>query len=94
MDFLIEHNVLSKSQIGVIPNNLTLDHIYTLHTLVDKYVNQNKTKIFACFIDLKKADDVILLSPTKEGVQQSLDLLWTVTVRPGLWQLTLRKQKL
>ena len=59
IDFLMKHNVLSKSQIGFIPNHRTSDHIYTLHTLVDKYINQNKTKIFACFIDFKKAFDSI-----------------------------------
>ena len=59
IDFLMKHNVLSKSQIEFIPNHRTSDHIYTLHTLVDKYINQNKTKIFACFIDFKKAFDSI-----------------------------------
>ena len=44
IDFLMKNNVLSKSQIGFIPNHRTSDHIYTLHTLVDKYINQNKTK--------------------------------------------------
>uniref|UniRef100_A0A0E9WZX2 Reverse transcriptase domain-containing protein n=1 Tax=Anguilla anguilla TaxID=7936 RepID=A0A0E9WZX2_ANGAN len=57
IDFLIEHNVLSKSQIGFLPKHRTTDHIYTLHTLVEKHVNQNKSKIFACFIDFKKAFD-------------------------------------
>ena len=59
IDFLNEHNVLSKSQIGFLPKHRTADHIYTLHTLIDKYVNQNKTKIFACFIDFQKAFDSI-----------------------------------
>ena len=59
IDFLMKHNVLSKSQIGFLPNHRTSDHIYTLDALVDKYINQNKTKIFACFIDFKKAFDSI-----------------------------------
>ncbi len=37
----------------------TTDHIFTLHTLIDKYINQNKTKIFACFVDFQKAFDSI-----------------------------------
>ena len=57
--FLTEHNVLSKSQIGFLPNYRTSDHIFTLHTLIDKYINQNKTKIFACFVDFQKAFDSI-----------------------------------
>lgn len=37
-----EHNVLSRSQIGFLPNYRTSDHIYTLHILIDIHVNQNK----------------------------------------------------
>ncbi len=55
--FRTEHNVLSKSQIGFLPNYRTTYHIFTLHTLIDKYINQNKTKIFACFVDFQKAFD-------------------------------------
>ena len=59
INFLIEHNALSRSQIGFLPKCRTSDHIFTLHTLIDKYVHQNKTKIFACFIDFQKAFDSI-----------------------------------
>uniref|UniRef100_A0A671W6R3 ribonuclease H n=1 Tax=Sparus aurata TaxID=8175 RepID=A0A671W6R3_SPAAU len=59
MSFLTKHNVLSKSQIGFIPKQRTTDHIYTLHTLIDKHINQNKNKLFACFIDFQKAFDSI-----------------------------------
>ena len=41
LNFLNKHNVLSKSQIGFIPKRCTTDHIYTLHTLIDKHVHQN-----------------------------------------------------
>ena len=51
LNFLNKHNVLSK--IGFIPKHCMTDHIYTLHTMIDKYVQQNNTKIYACFIDLK-----------------------------------------
>ncbi len=60
VNFLNEHNVLSPSQIGFLPNYRTTDHIYTLHTLINKHVKQTKNgKIFACFIDFKKAFDSI-----------------------------------
>ena len=59
LNFLTTHSVLSKSQIGFIPKQRTTDHIYTLHTLIDKYINQNKTKLYACFIDFQKAFDNI-----------------------------------
>lgn len=40
-DFLREHDVLSKSQIGFMPKQRTTDHIYTLHTLINRHVHQN-----------------------------------------------------
>uniref|UniRef100_A0A671YR74 ribonuclease H n=1 Tax=Sparus aurata TaxID=8175 RepID=A0A671YR74_SPAAU len=59
MDFLTEHSVLSKSQIGFLPNYRTADHIFTLQTLIDKYVNKNKETIHACFVDFQKAFDSV-----------------------------------
>ncbi len=58
-NFLKTHKILEKSQIGFLPKHRTSDHIYTLHTIIDKHVHQNKTKIFACFIDFEKAFDSI-----------------------------------
>ena len=34
-------------------------YIYNLHILIDKQVNQNKVKIYLCFVDFKKAFDSI-----------------------------------
>ncbi len=51
IDFLIELSVISKSQTGFLPNYRTIDHIFTLHTLKDKYVNQNNEKIYAKTFD-------------------------------------------
>ncbi len=59
LDFITTHNVLSRSQIGFLPNYRTSDHIYTLHTLIEKHVHQDKGRIYACFIDFKKAFDSI-----------------------------------
>lgn len=58
-NFLSEHDVLSKSQIGFTPQHRTTDHIYTLHTLIQKHVHQNKNTVFSCFVDFKKAFDSI-----------------------------------
>ncbi len=58
--FLEQHNVISKSQIGFLPKHRTTDHIHTLHTLINEHVHLKKEgKIFACFIDFKKAFDSI-----------------------------------
>ena len=60
---LLEHiqsrDILHKSQIGFLANNRTADHVLTLRTLIDKYVNCHKTKIYACFVDFRKAFDSV-----------------------------------
>ena len=37
----------------------TTDHIFTLFTLIDHYVNKEKEKLFLCFVDFKKAFDEV-----------------------------------
>ena len=60
LNFVQKHNLIHKSQIGFLPNNRTTDHIFTLRTIIDKYVkNVSGGKIYACFIDFKKAFDSI-----------------------------------
>ena len=56
----IKNGILHRSQIGFLPNHRTSDHIFTLKTLIDKYVtNSPKGKLYTCFIDFKKAFDSI-----------------------------------
>jgi hypothetical protein len=43
------------SQIGFQSGYRTADHIFTLKTQIDKQVEQIKGKIYACFLDFKKA---------------------------------------
>lgn len=58
--FTNDNKSLHPSQIGFLPGNRTADHIFTLKTLNDKYVNQVKNgKIYACFVDFKKAFDSV-----------------------------------
>ena len=52
-------NTLHKSQIGFLSNNPTADHIFTRQTLIDNYVHNHKEKIYACFVDFKKAFDLV-----------------------------------
>ena len=60
LDFLEEHSILSKSQIGFLPKHHTTDHVYTLHTLINKHAHQTKNdNIFTRFIDFKTAFDSI-----------------------------------
>ena len=53
--FLSAKNVMSKCQIGFLTNYRMTDHVFTLHTLIDKQTNQNKGKVFSCFVAFKKA---------------------------------------
>ena len=48
-------NMLHKSQIGFLPKNRTADHVLTLRTLIDKYVIGHHEKVYACFVDFRKA---------------------------------------
>jgi len=60
---LLEHvqslDILHKSQIGFLANNRTADHVLTLRTLIDKYVSCHQTKVYACFVDFRKAFDSV-----------------------------------
>ena len=62
-NYLIKHiqsrDILHKSQIGFLANNRTADHVLTRRTLIDKYVNCHKTKVYACFVDFRNAFDSV-----------------------------------
>ena len=51
-EFVVEKKLLHKSQIGLLSENRTSDHIITLRTLIDKYVYKHNSKLYACFIYL------------------------------------------
>ncbi len=57
--FLTRRSILHKSQIGFLPKQRTSDHIYSLHTLINKNLKGKQRKIFTCFVDLKKAFDSV-----------------------------------
>ena len=58
--FVIEQDILHEAQIVFLPGHRTSDHIFTLRTLIDKYVKQVlRGKLYTCFIDFRKAFDSI-----------------------------------
>ena len=59
LKFVIENNILSKSQLGFLPGNRTSDALLILHNLIDYYCHKNKKYIFGCFVDFSKAFDSI-----------------------------------
>ena len=60
LNYLQDHDLIHPSQIGFLKGSRTSDHIFSLRTLIDKYVTHtNKGKLFCCFIDFQKAFDSI-----------------------------------
>jgi hypothetical protein len=50
---------LSNSLFGFRENYRTADRIFVLKSLINKYIHKNKKKIYACFVDLRKAFDSV-----------------------------------
>ena len=58
-DHCNKYNLINKNQIGFKSSYRTADHLLTLRSVVKKYVTIGKKKLFACFIDFKKAFDSV-----------------------------------
>ena len=56
--YLDTNYIIYKEQIGFKKGSRTSDHILTLKTIIDKAFKSSK-KVYACFIDFKKAFDTI-----------------------------------
>ena len=67
-----ENNLLSESQAGFRKEYSTVDHLFTLLTLIQKQLSSGK-KLYAAFIDFKKAFDMI-----------DRNHLWTVLHKNGI----------
>ena len=51
-------SLISENHIGFKAKNRTADHLFSLKTIIDQYKIKKK-KVFAAFIDLRKAFDTI-----------------------------------
>ena len=72
IDFLHLNEIIHKSQIAFLEKSRTADHLFTLKTLINKSVhNTEKGKLYACFVDFKKAYD----SVWHKGLFHKLDSL-------------------
>ena len=58
-DYTQANGMINKAQIGFETLNRTSDHILTLKSLVNKYVNDKKGKLYVCFVDFRKAFDTV-----------------------------------
>jgi hypothetical protein len=63
--FLVKHNLIEDSQIGFTKKARTSDHMFILKCIVDKYCSHEDGKVFACFVDLRKAFDTVIHTELK-----------------------------
>ena len=56
---VLDRNLLNKEQIGFQADNRTSDHILTIKSVVNKYVQDKHGDLYTCFIDFKKAFDTV-----------------------------------
>ena len=59
INFIDLKKLLPPEQIGFIKGKRTSDHIFFLQTIIEKVVKKNKQKLYAVFIDFKKAYDTV-----------------------------------
>ena len=83
--FLTENKIISPSQIGFQNKSRTADHIFCLKSLVNKFVhNTERGKIYACFVDFKKAYDTVwqegLFTKLKKAYLPNSSALMSVVV--------------
>lgn len=58
--FLVKHNLIDNSQIGFTKKARTSDHMFIIKCIVDKYCSNKDGRVFACFVDLRKAFDTVI----------------------------------
>ena len=57
--YMENNDLYNIYQAGFRPNYKTSDHIFTIKTLINKYLHKCKKPIFACFVDFTKAFDLV-----------------------------------
>lgn len=58
--FLLNNKLIDDSQIGFTKKARTSDHMFVLKCIVDKYCSHKDGRVFACFVDLRKAFDTVI----------------------------------
>ena len=57
--YILNQKLISPHQIGFMKDSCTSDHIFLLQSIVEKVVKVGKKRLFAAFIDFKKAYDKV-----------------------------------
>ena len=81
----LEHNdIICPEQIGFRKGARTSDHIFSLKTVIDKYVRKNKY-VFVCFVDLKKAFDTVnryaLYKLFRYNIRGNFLIFWKICIK-------------
>jgi hypothetical protein len=58
-DWLVNHEVPSTFQAGFVKGKRTLDNVFIIKTIVDKYLRGKSGRIYWCFVDFERAFDSI-----------------------------------
>ncbi len=58
-NYVEDRGKISSTQAAFRKNYSTIDHIYTLKSIVNKYVLRQKSKLYCCFVDFRKAYDSV-----------------------------------
>ena len=54
-----ENNIITDAQFGFRPGHSTVDAIFILQTLINKYLKKKGGRLYCCFVDYRKAFDFI-----------------------------------
>ena len=49
----------TENQLEFCQQAQTADHLFSLHTCIEKYVKRDKRYLYSCFVDLKKSFDTV-----------------------------------
>ena len=52
-------NIICENQAGFRKSYRTTDYIFTLHAIVEHFLNVKKKPLYVCFVDFKKAFDKV-----------------------------------
>ena len=58
--FLECNSIIVKEQIGFQKKSRTSDHMFILRTLIDKYTNISKGRLYSCCVDFRKTFDTVI----------------------------------
>lgn len=67
-NYMETNNLYNKFQAGLRLGFRTVDHIYTIKTILNKYLYKSKKRLYACFVDFSKAFDTVWRSGLFEKI--------------------------